>query len=99
MQDALRKERKRLEKVIEEKEKERRTLHLDELGAMKKRIEELEQTTKQQSVKKKNTEAPRYKNRQGFWHTCWKCLVCRRRTTKSGKWTCRHCETKHLNVH
>ena len=99
MQDALRKERKRLEKVIEEKEKERRTLHLDELGAMKKRIEELEQTTKQQSVKKKNTEAPRYKNRQGFWHTCWKCLVCRRRTSKSGKWTCSHCQTKHLNVH
>ena len=93
MQDALREERKRLEKAIEDKEKERRTLHLDEMEALQKRIENL-----QESVKKKNTDAPRYINHMQFWHTRWKCLACRRKTFQFGKWTCTHCNVKYYNV-
>ena len=93
MQDALEKERKRLEKAIEEKEKERRTLHLDEMEALQKRIEDL-----QQSVQKKDAQAPRHINYLQFWHTRWKCIVCRRKTSQVGRWTCPYCNVKHMNV-
>lgn len=89
MQEALEQERERLEKAIAEKEEERRTLHLDEMGALKKRLEDL-----QESVKGNDT---RYMNKRGFWHTRWRCLVCARKTYQSGNWTCPHCHLKHLN--
>ena len=89
MQEAIEQERERLENKIVQQEEERRTLHLDEMGALKKRIEEL-----QQSVKEKD---PIYINKRGFWHHSWRCLGCMTKTYKDGKWTCPYCKVKHLN--
>ena len=89
MHEAIEKERKSLEKKMMQQEEERRTLHLDEMGALKKRIEELHQHVKEKD--------PIYINKRGFWHHHWKCLGCMKKTYQDGKWTCPHCKVKHLN--
>lgn len=90
MQEALKKERERLEKRIAIKEEEQRILHLTEVEALNKRFEDL-----QRSVKEMNGA---YINKQGFWHTTWKCLLCKTKTEKEGQWTCPNCRCAHRNV-
>lgn len=68
---------------------ERRTLHLGEMGALKKRIEEL-----QLSMKDKDTI---YINKRVFWNHSWSCVGCIIKTYQNGKWTGPHCKVKHLN--
>lgn len=92
MQKALKQERRRLDKTIKEIQEERSTLHLDEIEALERRIEDL-----QESVKGNDPANRRHRNKRGFWHTRWRCLVCVRKTSQFGEWTCPQCNVEHLN--
>lgn len=91
MQEALREEGVRLERRIMKKEEEQRILHLDEVGALRKRIEDLQTSITQM----KNDE---YINRQKFWSSSWKCLICKTKTDKKGQWTCPSCRFAQRNM-
>lgn len=91
LQEALREEGVRLERRIMEKEEEQRILHLDEVGTLRKRIEDLQTSITQM----KNDE---YINRQKFWSGSWKCLICKTKTDKEGQWTCPSCRFAQRNM-
>ena len=56
MQEALEKEGVRLERKVREKEEEQRILHLDEVGALQKRIEDLQRASLERIDEKKEVE-------------------------------------------
>ncbi len=89
MHEAIEKERESLEKKMVQQEEERRILHLDEMGALNKRIEELYQRVKD--------SGPIYVNKREWWRHHWKCPGCMKKTYQDGIWTCPHCKVKHLN--
>ena len=102
IQEALEKEGFRLERIIKEKEEEQRILHLDEVGTLRKRIEDLEGARLrkvfgdfQPITLMKN---PEYINRQKFWSSSWKCLICKTKTDKQGQWTCPSCRLAQRNL-
>ena len=84
-------EGERLERMIRLKEEEQRILHLDEVGALEKRIEDLQNSVAQM----KNGE---YINKQKFWSSSWKCLICKTKTDRSGQWTCPSCRFAQRNT-
>ena len=82
MQAEIEKERREIEKKMAKNEEEQRELHMSTEQALLARIERLEKESQSRGI-------PDVK--QGFWHLSWKCLVCRKKTTYEGKWTCRGC--------
>ena len=109
----------RLERMIKEKEEEQRILHLDEVETLRKRIEDLEGARRERIEKQKEVEQRpqsvrkisedlqtsvthmknyEYINRQKFWSSSWKCLICKTKTDKQGQWTCPSCRLAQRNL-
>ena len=91
LQHALETEGERLETLIRQKEEEQRILHLDEVEALKKKIEDLQNSVTQM----KNGQ---YINKQKFWTSSWKCLICKTKTDMLGPWTCPECHFAQRNT-
>ena len=83
MQEALEKERQKIDKRIAEREKEQRELHMGFVQALQNRIQRLESESHKRGI-------PFVK--QGLWHLSWKCLACKTKTDDEGKWTCPACK-------
>ncbi|KAL8826199.1 MAG: hypothetical protein Q9191_003951 [Dirinaria sp. TL-2023a] len=113
MQEALKRECRRLERQVAEKEEEQRILHMDYVEALQNRIQMYaEKEVEQREQHTNNVEAlqnrikrleeskkkmPRVK--LGFWHLNWKCLVCKRKHPNEGCWTCPNCGFVQENVY
>ena len=91
LQLALDVESKRIERMIGLREEEQRILHLDEVGLLNKRIADLQNSVSQM----KNGE---YINKQKWWTSSWKCLICKTKTDKPGQWTCPSCRFAQRNT-
>ncbi|KAL8870259.1 MAG: hypothetical protein Q9174_003654 [Haloplaca sp. 1 TL-2023] len=100
MQDALIRQQTRIETALEKKQEEQRRLHQAEVGALKS--QQLTYKSEVDILKKKiadlhktmETRNGEYTNRQTFWHSSWKCLICKTKTWDGGLWTCPKCGFK-----
>ena len=90
LQEALKTERDKLEKLLAKKEEEQRVLRQNEVDAMQRKIDNLEKL-----VQNSNGE---YVNRQDFWRSSWKCLICKHKTRNGGLWTCPMCHFRQICV-
>ncbi|KAL9615846.1 MAG: hypothetical protein Q9204_008653 [Flavoplaca sp. TL-2023a] len=115
MQKALEAERERLDKRMAERVEEQRQLHMTTNEALQMRINKLEQARQaEEAVDLTESEeelaqalfvqgastirhAPKVK--RGFWHSRWKCQICKeRKTEKQGLWTCPDCKHVQRNI-
>ncbi|KAL8719034.1 MAG: hypothetical protein Q9181_008121 [Wetmoreana brouardii] len=89
-QEAVKKEEVQFMATIAMKQEEQRALDLSKVEAMQGKINALN----------KHLEATDgdYVNRQGFWRSSWKCLICRKKTSSGGLWTCPGCNLRQMNV-
>ena len=71
------------------KEEAQRNLHRNQMVILEKKIADLET-----SVESKNGE---YVNKQKWWQSSWKCLVCKTKTKTVGRWTCPSCRFRQRN--
>ena len=82
MQESLEKQRKLLEERIAERQEQQQILHLNEIDRLKKQVEDL----------RKKTANTVLNNNQKWYHSTWKCLICKTKTKVSGRWTCPQCQ-------
>lgn len=91
MEEAIKKKLEELQTQHTAEEKRRDLLHQGEMTQLEKKIEDLKS-----ELETRNGE---YINRQGFWHSSWTCLICKKRKTKTaGNWTCPMCQFRQTNV-
>ena len=85
MQEALERERQRLDQRVAQVAEEQRSLLLTTVEAQQKELERLE------------GRMPRVKLR--FWHLRYQCKLCREgKTEDTGKWTCPKCYFVQFNI-
>jgi hypothetical protein len=65
-----------------------------ELERLNKRMDDM----KKDEAKLKGTKKRRPNNRKHWWQSGWRCLGCKEKSRKSGKWTCEECGMKQRNV-
>lgn len=114
MQKALEAERERLDKRMAERVEEQRQLHMTTNEALQMRINKLEaaqQAEQAEELTESDQEranvffaqgistlrhAPKVK--KGFWHSSWRCQICKARAENQGLWTCATCKHVQRNI-
>ncbi|KAL8877012.1 MAG: hypothetical protein Q9192_008757, partial [Flavoplaca navasiana] len=107
MQKALEAERERLDKRMAERVEEQRQLHMTTNEALQMRVNKLEKAQQAVEMTESDEEMNRTLIRHGiercryapkvkkaFWHSGWRCQICKGKAEKQGLWTCPNC--KHL---
>ena len=90
MEARLEKQRMTLEQRIKEREEQQHTLHLDKIGRLEAKIQELQKAT--------NDKNDILINNQKWYSSTWKCLICKTKTSRQGRWTCPNCHVVQSNL-
>lgn len=80
----MRQQQEELDYAIAKLEQEQQILHMNTVEALQRRIQILEETAKQQG-----NSIPACK--RGLWSSSWKCIPCRFKTKREGRFTCPEC--------
>ena len=84
VQQALKKQQEELDHTIAKLEEEQYILHLNTVEALQRRIQSLES-----AAREKGNSIPACK--RGLWSSSWKCIPCRFKTKREGRFTCPEC--------
>lgn len=107
-QEALRKERERLDAKMAEQEAEQSRLHMTINEALQLRIRKLEESQQELMARdvgddddegKQGWQVIVPKVKQGFWHLSWRCRVCKGKMESEGVINCLQCGFRQENVY
>ncbi|KAL9041668.1 MAG: hypothetical protein Q9214_004028 [Letrouitia sp. 1 TL-2023] len=107
-QEALRKERERLDAKMAEKAAEQSRLHMTANDALQLQIRKLEESQRELMARdagdnddegKRGWRVIVPKVKQGFWHFSWRCRVCKGRLEYEGFMNCPQCAFRQENVY